>query len=284
MTRARIVSGGATPDAGIFWSRDPLSRHALGANEKFGGSIQMEGSRDSRVSVTRVASRLAERDALERVVSELQEMKRQTGLRATLAVGELVLTEFFGANPAAWQDRRKNKNNSIRRLAGHRDCPYSRSALDLAVTVYVATHSMPCARTFGHIGASHIAAVLGLPESERIAMLEAAERERLSVRELRHRVVSLRRVEGEKRGRPPLESSAKALGLLRNALARVKQAAELLNERGEPDGDMRAECTEVATELEVVCSELLSTARPARSVVRVAAGSEGREVLARQAG
>jgi hypothetical protein len=197
-------------------------------------------------------------------------MKRRTGLRATLAVGELVLTEFFGGNPATWQDRRKNKNNSIRRLADHRECPYSRSALDLAVTVYVATLSMPCAQTFGHIGASHIAAVLGLPEPERMAMLEAAERERLSVRELRHRVVFLRRVEGEKRGRPPLESSTKALGLLKNALVRVKQAAELLNDRDEPDGGVRAECTEITAELGGLCSELVSGTRPARSVVRVA--------------
>jgi hypothetical protein len=244
----------------------------------------MDGSRGSGVSVPHVASRLAEREVVDKVVAELQEMKRRTGLRATLAVGELVLTEFFGGNPAAWQDRRKNKNNSIRRLADHRDCPFSRSALDLAVTVCVAMRSIPCAQTFGHIGASHIAAVLGLPEAERIAVLEAAERERLSVRELRHRVVSLRRVEGEKRGRPPLEDSAKALGLLRNALSRVKQAAELLNDRGEPNSDVRAECTEVTTELEGLCSELLSATRPARSVVRVTAGSEGRDAMAREAG
>jgi hypothetical protein len=77
-------------------------------------------------------------------------------------------------------------------------------------------------------------------------------------------------VEGEKRGRPALERSATALGLLNNALVRVKQAAELLNERDEPDGDVRAECTEITTELGGLCSELVSAARPARSVVRVA--------------
>jgi hypothetical protein len=244
----------------------------------------MDGSRGSRVSVPHVASRLAERDIVDRVVAELREVKRQTGLGATLAVGELVLTEFFGGNPSAWQDRRKNKNNSIRRLADHIDCPFSRSALDLAVTVCVAMRAMPCAQTFGHIGASHIAAVLCLPESEWIAVLEAAERERLSVRELRHRVVSLRRLEGEKRGRPPLENSAKALALLRSALARVKQVAELLYDQGESNSDVRAECTEVTTELEGLCSELLSASRPTRSVVRVAAGSERRDAMAREAG
>ena len=243
----------------------------------------MDGSRDSRVSVPHIASRLAERDVVERVAVELREMKRQTGLRATLAVGELVLTEFFGGDPAAWQDRRKNKNNSIRRLADHRECPFSRSALDLAVTVCVAMRSMPCAQTWGHLGASHVAAVLGLPESERIAVLETAERERLSVRELRHRVVSLRRIEGEKRGRPPLEDAAKALGLLRSALARVKHAAELLNDSSEPDSDVRAACTEVTAELGRLCGELWSAARP-RSVVRLAAGSEGPDATAREAG
>ena len=244
----------------------------------------MDGSRDSLGLVPRVASRLAESELVDRVVAELCEIKRRTGLAATLAVGELILSEFFGGNAAAWQDRRKNKNNSIRRLAGRKDCPFSRSALDLAVTVHVATLSMPCAQTFGHIGASHIAAVLGLAESERAATLEAAELERLSVRELRERVVSRRRVEGEKRGRPPLESSAKALALLKNALARVKQAAELLNDSSELDGDVRGECAEVTTELEGLCSELLSATRPVCSVVRVAAGSEDPAVMAREAG
>jgi hypothetical protein len=245
----------------------------------------MDGSRDTLESVPRVAARVDESELVARTVERLKAMKKRTGLSATLAIGELILNEFFGGDPSAWQDRRRNKNNSIRRLAGRPDCPFSRSSLDLAVTVYVETRGMPCAQTFGHIGASHIALVLGLPESEREAMLEGAEREKLSVRELRQKVVSLRREGGEKRGRPPLENSEKALALLRNAVLSVRQAVELLTEGGELQGDVRAECVDLADELGGWCADISGAARPSRSVVRVAVVTdEGRGVMARETG
>src|SRR5690242_8846613 len=80
---------------------------------------------------------------LDGVVAELRELERRGGIERILAVGELILTRFFGGSVAAWRDRRRNKNNSIRRLADHSDCPFGRSALNEAVAIYAASLALP---------------------------------------------------------------------------------------------------------------------------------------------
>jgi hypothetical protein len=104
--------------------------------------------------------------------------------------------------------------NSIRRLAERPECPFCKSALSEAVAVYIASLELPCVRTSGHIGPSHVAAVLGVPADQRNGLLERAEKERLSVRRLREQITSLRRARGERRGRPPLQSDARAIATL----------------------------------------------------------------------
>ena len=152
---------------------------------------------------SQIALRLSSDRALDKIVQELQEIQRGSGLERTLAVGKVVLSGFFAGDPQLWRDRRRNKNNSIRRLAGRSDCPFCKSALNEAVGVYVAVVGLPCVRTFGHISASHIAATLVLTEEEeRSDVLQRAERERWSVREIKQQVVALRRTNGERRGRP----------------------------------------------------------------------------------
>jgi hypothetical protein len=163
---------------------------------------------------------------LDEIVSRLREIERRTGIERTLAIGELILKRFFGGDSAVWRERRRNKNNSIRRLARRKDCPFCRSALNEAVAIYVASCDLPCVRTFGHIGASHVAQVLPLPHEQREPLLQRAELERWSVRTLRAEVVSLRRVGGERRGRPSITSQARAMSALRSCLNRLEQCVD----------------------------------------------------------
>jgi hypothetical protein len=171
-------------------------------------------------------SRLPNAELLSLVVRELKEIDRRSGIERTLAIGELIINRFFDGNSAAWRDRRRNKNNSVRRLAERKDCPFCKSALHEAVAVYVASLGLPCVRTFGHIGASHVAAVLRLPEAQREQVLRGADQSRLSVRELRKHVVSLRRAEGERRGRPARNGVSSGLAQVEAGLAEVRIGIE----------------------------------------------------------
>jgi hypothetical protein len=185
--------------------------------------------------------------ALDRVIEALCDIERRSGVDRTLAVGELILNQFFGGNPAIWRDRRRNKNCSIRRLANRADCPFCKSALHEAVAVYVASLDMPFVRTFGHIGASHVACVLKLSLEERAELLHRAERECLSVRELRRHVRALRSAAGERRGRSRQPARA--------GLSSMRRGAELVREglasfaSAESVRDEHARLDELATEL-----------------------------------
>src|SRR3954453_22522050 len=80
------------------------------------------------------------------LLAELQDINQRRGLERTLAVGELILREFFGGDPRAWREQSRKKANSIRRLALRPDCPFRKSTLNEAVGVYVAVFKQP---TFG---------------------------------------------------------------------------------------------------------------------------------------
>jgi hypothetical protein len=172
----------------------------------------------------RLASRVEEPDMLDDIVARLRSIDRQSGLDRTLAIGEVILNQFFGGDASIWRLRRRNKNNSIRRLAARKDCPFGKSALNDAVAVYVALREMPSVRTFGHIGPSHITAVLGLDEAAREAMLRQADSDRLSVRRLRERVVEARRLVGERRGRPAATPAQRLVARLRGCVRLLEVA------------------------------------------------------------
>jgi hypothetical protein len=185
-------------------------------------NARMLGSEKGGSSV----SRIAEHDVVGRVVNELCEIARRTGIERTFAIGELILTRFFGGDASAWHDRRRNKNNSVRRLAEREDCPFSKSALNEAIAVHVAVLGLPCVRTFGHISASHVASVLRVSPEARQGILEVADRERWSVRELKQRVVALRRSQGERRGRPARDDESRLISRLQTAVAHLGQGAQ----------------------------------------------------------
>lgn len=76
-----------------------------------------EGVADEREGEAAALSRAPDRAALDATVVQLRELERRNGLERMVAIGRLVLDQFFGGSAAAWRERRKNKNNSVRRLA-----------------------------------------------------------------------------------------------------------------------------------------------------------------------
>lgn len=197
-----------------------------------------------------VANRLGDSGVLEGVVCRLKEIERHTGIERTLTIGQLILTQFFGGNPAIWRDRRRNKNNSIRRLAEREDCPFSKSALNEAVAIYVASNELPCVRTYEHITASHVSVVLSLPPEERKGMLQSAESCGWSVKQLKNEVVAQRRADGERRGRPPRVGHEKALRALHSCAQQLRQALTSIQ--------LTPLAPAMRRELEDLTSELLS--------------------------
>lgn len=172
------------------------------------------------------------------MAAQLAQLVRITGLRRTMAVGELILNQFFGGQADAWRVRRRNKSNSVRRLAERPGCPLSRSALNQAVGVHVTVRALPCVQTFGHIGASHVVAVLPLSPLDQERWLRRAETDRWSVRSLKAQIVAAGRLAGERRGRPKATDTKRALAQLVGSIGRLQGAAEMLSDAGSPESSV----------------------------------------------
>jgi hypothetical protein len=219
----------------------------------------MDGNRESESREARAIACVGQPELLDRVIEKLREIDHRSGIARTLAIGELILGQFFGGDAKLWRDRRRNKNSSIRRLADRADCPLSKSALNEAVAVYAASLTLPCVRTFGHIGGSHVASVLHLPPSEWEVVLRRAESDHLSVRELRKRVVSMRREAGETRGRPP--SVPNGWSLIRAGAFQVRQGIERMNGTDAVAGAELERLKAIAEELVLLTCERTSPSR-----------------------
>jgi hypothetical protein len=187
--------------------------------------------------------------ALGPLLEQLQEINQRRGLERTLAVGELILREFFGGDPRAWREQSRKKANSIRKLALRPDCPFRKSTLNEAVGVYVAVVEQPNLRQASHVTASHIASVLRLTPDERERLLEAAEREHWSVRQLRAKVRAHGRSGAGESRLTWLDSGMRAVLLLQRSLEDAVAIAGHMGELGPLSSHSRAELRELADEV-----------------------------------
>jgi hypothetical protein len=92
------------------------------------------------------------------------------------------------------------------------------------VKIFLAAESLNLDQTFGHIGPSHIGAVLHLNPEEQKQW--RARDERWSVRELKEQVTSDRRATGERRGRPRSGESATVVTTLRKVVRLLEDAVD----------------------------------------------------------
>src|SRR5262245_46589369 len=74
---------------------------------------------------------------IEKVALELRHIVHTSQWEKTLAIGELIFRSFFADDEEAWRERRRNKNQSIRKLAERSDCPFAKSSLTEAVGIFV---------------------------------------------------------------------------------------------------------------------------------------------------
>lgn len=208
--------------------------------------------------VSEAAANTAER--VGPLVAELQAINRRRGFERTLAVGELILREFFGGEAAAWREQSRKKAQSLRRLAARSDCPFRKSTLNEAVCVYVALLEQPNLRRSELITASHIASVLRLGAPERERLLEQAERERWSVRQLRSHVRAQASALGTETRLAWLDSGMRAVLLLQRSLADAGAIVGQLGTLGPLSSRSRAELRELAGEVLNLGSELSNLA------------------------
>src|SRR5262249_42751463 len=193
--------------------REPATQ---GGGNAWGGSVAEQELTDADIA---------------KVAAELKVIAHASQWEKVLAVGKLILERFFGDNEGAWRERRRNKNQSIRKLAERPDCPFAKSALTEAVGIHVLCHKHPAVRDSNGVTPTHVAKVLGLRADLAIDLLRTADRESWTVRELGLEATRVRKSLGDRRGRPIGGSIPKAESWARRArIALVRMRAELASE------------------------------------------------------
>jgi len=172
---------------------------------------------------------------LRKIAAELRGITHGSSWSRTLATGELILKHFFAGSIEEWQTHRRHKEASIRRLANRPDCPFGRSALSEAVSIYVARRDLP--ECVNELTPSHVAIALRLPVAQRLALIEQAVTETWSVREMRAKALILKRSDGERRGRPRFSQARAGLSQLKVSLDALDSSLELLSAATEASAD-----------------------------------------------
>ena len=75
-------------------------------------------------------------EQLDAILDELKAIQR-SGVERSYRLGKLVFERFYLGSVEAWRDRRPGKDQSLRSLAERPGCPFSKSALHQAVSIYM---------------------------------------------------------------------------------------------------------------------------------------------------
>jgi len=203
---------------------------------------------------------------LNEVACELRDIIHRSQWDKILAIGKLIFRRFFNDDEAAWRERRRNKDRSIRRLAERADCPFAKSALTQAVGIHVLCSKHPEARGSGRVTPTHVGKILGLDPGVAVPLLRLADERGWSVRELGAEATRVRKSLGERRGRPLSTASRKVAVFGKRALDDLKQMrSELASGTTlEPQAlnDMAALCNAVREELNMIEALLQRDRRP----------------------
>jgi hypothetical protein len=165
---------------------------------------------------------------LDEVACELRHIVHSSQWDRILGIGKLIFTRFFNEDEAAWRERRRNKDRSIRRLAERPDCPFAKSALTEAVGIHVLCAKHPEARGTGRVTPTHVGKILGLEPGVAVRLLHVVDERGWSVRELAAEATRIRKSLGERRGRPLSTLDRKLAGLGKRVVKDLKQMSSEL--------------------------------------------------------
>lgn len=155
-------------------------------------------------------------EQLDNVVSQINGICRTSGLEFAMRVGAVIIHHFYEGDTEAWRHRGP-KVTSFRRLAAHPDLALSAGALYRCVAIFEICNRLRAASRWRRLGATHLRAVIGVPDDQQGRLLDKANDERWSVRTLEAHAQGLRagRSRGGRRAQSPL---GKHLGVLDRCL------------------------------------------------------------------
>ena len=198
--------------------------------------------------------RTVSEEAIERVVRKLNMICKTATLEFALAVGAVIIDNFYARDLGAWRSRGP-KDASFRSLAKHPALPMSPSALCRSVAIYELCQRLGWS-TWNHISTSHLRLVLRLEASDQESMIKRAEIERWPVRRLEAEVALVAacrpsiKSKGGKKRQSDLRRTIRALEKCVDASNNLVGAAE---DKTEPTPDSARSMVDVLRRVTYAC-------------------------------
>ncbi len=170
-----------------------------------------------------------------------------------------MVDHLYGGDREAWRERGP-KDGSFRKLAKRLDASevpgLSAAALHRAVAIWdleqrIGVTDRP------RLTASHVRAVIGLPEEEQERLLNASEERSWTVQRLEKEVGAVRRRTAGNRGRPPLPAFVKSVHKLERMLADETDSFGDLDRIGTLDEEESARVASTLVAMKERCDALL---------------------------
>ena len=127
---------------------------------------------------------------VERVVRQLNAICKAATLDFALAVGKVVVEQFYSGDLELWRSRSPKKHVSLRKLSRHPLLPMSAGALYRSVSMYELCKRLNIT-SWKSISTSHMRLVLPLAADEQERLLREAEDNAWSVRRLDKEVAAI---------------------------------------------------------------------------------------------
>ena len=156
---------------------------------------------------------------IDEVAAEIRAIYRAAALSTHYNIGRIIVERIYGSDLDGIR-RDGQRALSFAKLAARGDLPLGRAGLWRCVRLYELIQRMPEFERSKHLTLSHARAVYSLPDVDQVKLLGAAERHAWPAEKLEKMVSEQRRLQGARRGRPPIEPVLKATRALRRAVDR----------------------------------------------------------------
>lgn len=181
------------------------------------------GSAPTRALTSVPAERAApSTEVIDATVHRLCALQEKARLDLVLAIGRIVVEDIYGGDLEHLRSRDR-KLHSLRSLAAHPDLPFSATTLYYSVNVYELTERLGGVHAREHLTATHYRLALAVPEEQQADLLNSANEQRWTTRQLEEEASRLQKRVGRSGGRPPLRGVVKAVGALHRVLETRKE-------------------------------------------------------------
>lgn len=199
---------------------------------------------------------------VDEVVETIHALTRGATVDLSIRIGGLIVEKFYGGDLATWHSRGA-KDASFRRLADRLgdDGEVSAAKLSRMVGIYeMDTRLGVSARK--HLTATHLRAVLGLPDAQQRRLLDQTESKGWETRKLEEEAAKVRKKNANGRGRPPLPAFVKSIGRLGRMLEDGDALFGDLDAVEDLDADEAEELWKTVTGMKLKCEQLQKALAP----------------------